>query len=79
MTGRPTRQVHDCTSNVLRLTQSPVRVQLRYLCLTTVQGHQPRSHLGRKETWSNTVAKDVSRPELDSQVAGKVNCSRYRG
>ncbi len=79
MTGCPTRQVHDCAGNVFRPTQPPVRILLRHLCLTAVQGHQSRGHLRGEEAWRDAVAKDVSRAELDGQIAGKVNCSRYRG
>ena len=66
MTGCPTRQVHDCAGNVFRLTQSSVRILLRDFCLTALQGHQTRSHLGGEEAWRNAIAKDVSRTELDS-------------
>ena len=79
MTGCPTRQVDDRASNVFWPAQSPVRILLRNLCLAAMQGHQSRSHLRGEEAWRNAVAKDVSRAELDSQIPGKVNCSRYRG
>lgn len=76
MTGCPTRQVYDCAGNVFRPAQSSVGTLLRHLCFTTMQGHQSRGHLGGEEAWRNAVAKDVSRAELDSQIAGKVNRSR---
>ena len=79
MTGCPTRQVHDRAGNVFWLAQSPVGILFCHLCLTAVQRHQSRGHLRGKEARRNTVAKDVPRAEVDSQVAGKVNRSRFGG
>lgn len=76
---RPARQIHHDARDVLRLPEPPQRVLPRKLIRPARQLQQPVGHLAREEAGRDGVDRDVSRTELDGQVASQVQDGRLAG
>lgn len=73
---RATRKIHHNARDILRHTQSPHRVGLANLLRTARQLQQPVGHLAREEARADGVDGDVSRAQLDSEVATQMDHGR---
>lgn len=73
MTRRPTRQIHHRSRDILRPAQSPIRNLFREDRLPALHLDHAGGHLGREEAGGDTVAEDMSRAELDGEVAGEMD------
>jgi hypothetical protein len=79
MPTRPGAQKHHSSSNILRLSEPPIRTDLTQLLYSATLLHKRVRHLGGEEAWRDAVNENVARPEFDGKVPCEVQDGGFAG